>query len=72
MNDLRNFAFTPAAMPLPQAAFYIGVSVSTLERIIAEPKSPLRKRFIKTVPVVRRSDLDAYLDTLPLTKGGGS
>jgi hypothetical protein len=50
--------FTPRLMPAPQAAHYLGVSMSTILTLDIPRKELGRKRLYD------RIDLDAYADTL--------
>lgn len=51
--------FPPRLMPAPQAAHYLGVSVSTLRQL------PIPRRALRGKRVYDKSDLDAYADALP-------
>lgn len=51
--------FPPRLMPAPQAAHYIGVSVSMLRTL------PIPRRQLGAKRVYDKADLDAYADTLP-------
>jgi hypothetical protein len=57
MPATRDFA--PRLMPAPQAAHYLGVSVSTLRGL------GLPRRRLGGKRVYDRADLDAYADALP-------
>jgi len=61
----RSLDFAPLLMPAPQAAYYLGVSESTL-RTLAIPRRMLRAK-----RVYLRTDLDAYAFSLP-PEGGES
>ncbi|SLN74644.1 hypothetical protein PSM7751_04178 [Pseudooceanicola marinus] len=57
MAATRDFA--PRLMPAPQAAHYLGVSVSMLRNL------SLRRRELGGKRVYDRADLDAFADHLP-------
>ncbi|WP_102222786.1 DNA-binding protein [Acidimangrovimonas sediminis] len=56
---MLTFDFTPRLLPAPQAAHYIGVSVSTLAKL------PILRRELRGKRVYDRLDLDEYVSTLP-------
>lgn len=55
----------PRGLPEPDAATYIGASLSTLQKLVREGKLP-RPKLISDRRVVHEvSDLDAYMDACP-------
>lgn len=56
---MLTFDFAPRLLPAPQAAHYIGVSVSTLAKL------PIPRRQLLNKRVYDRVDLDAYVAALP-------
>lgn len=57
--------FTPRLMPAPEAAHYIGVSVSTLAKL------GLPRRILGAKRLYDRLDLDAYASSLPIEGESG-
>ena len=62
---MLTYDFTPRLLPAPQAAHYIGVSVSTLRKL------PIRRRQLDGKRVYDRLDLDAYASSLTYESGEG-
>ncbi len=58
----------PAAMRKPDAAAYVGMSVRSFERLVSAGTITPRRAGERII-VYRRSDLDAFVDGLPI--GGG-
>lgn len=62
-------AFVPRLLPAPQAAFYLGISPSTLRTL------GLPRRILRGKRVYDRFDLDAFADSLATegeTESGGN
>lgn len=65
MTQARTLDFAPLLMPAPQAAHYLGVSVSMLRTL------PIPRRILGAKRLYLRTELDAFAFDLP-TEGGDS
>lgn len=60
----RNYAYPPALMDRDQAAYYLSIGTSQFDELVAEGKIPKTTIRYGGHPKYKRSDLDAYIESL--------
>lgn len=66
MKPAKLTEITPAALTIPDAARYLGMSESALNALIRN--GDIEKRYITSHPVIRVADLDALLEAAPTSR----
>lgn len=64
MTTRTALSYPPRLLPVPEAAAYLGVSISTLRGL------PIQRRLLGSRKLYDRIDLEAYASALPIEATG--